>query len=93
VIDLGKPGKSMSKDYNSRFTTRNDRQDIFAGIAKSREIKKSAFMGIKSLNKVKDAGDKAEDTGDKAEDTGIKVNDTRDKVEDTGDKVEDKPDS
>lgn len=36
---MGKPGKPMAKDANSKFTTRNNKQDIFSRFAKSSKAK------------------------------------------------------
>jgi hypothetical protein len=34
-----KPGKSMAKNANSKFTTRNNKQDIFSSFTKSPSLK------------------------------------------------------
>ena len=36
---MSRPGKPMAKNSNSKFTTRNDKQDIFSGIAKFSKAK------------------------------------------------------
>ena len=36
---MGRPGKPIAKNSNSKFTTRNNKQDIFAGISKSSKAK------------------------------------------------------
>jgi len=36
---MGRPGKPIAKNSNSKFTTRNNKQDIFSGIAKSSKAK------------------------------------------------------
>lgn len=36
---MGRPGKPMAKNSNSKFTTRNNKQDIFSRIAKSSKTK------------------------------------------------------
>ncbi len=39
---MGKPGKPMAKNSNSKFTTRNNKQDIFSGIARASKAKTEA---------------------------------------------------
>ena len=36
---MGKPGKPIAKNSNSKFTTRNNKQDIFSGIARASKAK------------------------------------------------------
>lgn len=36
---MGRPGKPMAKNSNSKFTTRNNKQDIFSKLAKSPRLK------------------------------------------------------
>jgi hypothetical protein len=36
---MGKPSKPMSKNANSKYTTRNNKQDIFSGMQKFAERK------------------------------------------------------
>lgn len=36
---MGRPSKPMAKNSNSKFTTRNNKQDIFSRIAKSSKPK------------------------------------------------------
>lgn len=36
---MGRPSKPMAKNFNSKFTTRNNKQEIFAKIAKSSKPK------------------------------------------------------
>lgn len=36
---MGRPSKPMAKDSNSKFTTRNNKQEIFSRIAKSSKPK------------------------------------------------------
>ncbi|HEX9062912.1 MAG TPA: hypothetical protein VF941_22295, partial [Clostridia bacterium] len=39
VLSMGRPSKPMAKDSNSKFTTRNNKQEIFSRIAKSSKPK------------------------------------------------------
>lgn len=36
---MGRPSKPMAKDSNSRFTTRNNKQEIFSRMAKISKLK------------------------------------------------------
>ncbi|MCX7749045.1 MAG: hypothetical protein N2645_19470 [Clostridia bacterium] len=36
---MSKPGKPMAKNSNSKFTTRNNKQEIFSKIAKASKLK------------------------------------------------------
>ncbi|GEM_PF-4434662 len=36
---MGKPSKPMSKNSNSKFTTRNSKKDIFSSFAKSSKLR------------------------------------------------------
>lgn len=36
---MGRPSKPMAKNSNSKFTTRNNKQDIFSRMAKSSKLK------------------------------------------------------
>lgn len=36
---MGRPSKPMPKNANSKFTTRNNKQDIFSGMEKSSQRK------------------------------------------------------
>lgn len=36
---MARPSKPMAKNSNSRFTTRNNKQDIFSGLAKASKQK------------------------------------------------------
>ncbi len=39
VLNLGGPSKPMAKNFNSKFTTRNNKQDIFSKMAKDSKPK------------------------------------------------------
>lgn len=39
---MGRPSKPMAKNSNSKFTTRNNKQDIFSKIAKTSKMKAEA---------------------------------------------------
>lgn len=36
---MGRPSKPMAKNSNSKFTTRNNKQDIFSRMAKTSKVK------------------------------------------------------
>ena len=48
---MGKPGKPIAKNSNSKFTTRNNKQDIFAGIAKSSKAKMETDKRMMNVSK------------------------------------------
>lgn len=54
---VGKPSKPMSKNANSKFTTRNNKQDIFAGMQKSAQRK--AELSKRPTQDSKTGGDNA----------------------------------
>jgi hypothetical protein len=39
VLNMGGPSKPMAKNSNSKFTTRNSKQDIFSKMAKSAKLR------------------------------------------------------
>lgn len=39
VFDMGRPSKPMAKNSNSKFTTRNNKQDIFSKMGKQTKTK------------------------------------------------------
>ena len=45
---MSRPGKPMAKNSNSKFTTRNNKQDIFSKLTKASELK--ADIKIQSTN-------------------------------------------
>lgn len=52
---MARPSKPMAKNSNSRFTTRNNKQDIFSKIAKSskpkaEEDKQTRDAGVSSID-------------------------------------------
>ena len=50
---MGRPSKPMAKNANSKFTTRNNKQEIFskmASAAKARNEKKMQSMDISNEN-------------------------------------------
>ena len=51
---MGRPGKPMAKDSNNKFTTRNNKQDIFSGIAKSSKAKNESYKLTINVNKTDD---------------------------------------
>ncbi len=52
---MGKPSKPMAKNSNSKFTTRNNKQDIFSRIAKSSKTK--AELDKRNIDDNKPAAD------------------------------------
>ena len=53
---MSRPSKPMAKNTNSKFTTRNDMQDIFSKMAKSSKPKMEA--GKRALDDCKNGEDK-----------------------------------
>lgn len=51
VLNMGVPSKPMAKNSNSKFTTRNSKQDIFSRIAKSSESKAEPANRTKDVSK------------------------------------------
>jgi hypothetical protein len=39
VLNMGGPSKPMAKNFNSKFTTRNNKQDIFSKMVKDSKPK------------------------------------------------------
>lgn len=48
---MSRPGKPMAKNSNSRFTTRNNKQDIFSKIAKTSKPKNQIKRQATDANK------------------------------------------
>ncbi|TYQ14632.1 UNVERIFIED_CONTAM: hypothetical protein Cloal_0985 [Acetivibrio alkalicellulosi] len=53
---MGIPSKPMAKNNNSKFTTRNSKQDIFSRIAKSSEPKAGSAKRTKDVGKRESEG-------------------------------------
>ena len=48
---MSRPGKPMAKNSNSRFTTRNNKQEIFSKIAKASKPKNEIKMQTSDVSK------------------------------------------
>lgn len=48
---MGRPSKPMAKNSNSRFTTRNNKQEIFSRISKTSKPKEEVKIKTDEINK------------------------------------------
>ena len=48
---MARPSKPMAKNNNSKFTTRNNKQDIFSKIAKAAKPKAKIEVPVADVNK------------------------------------------
>lgn len=49
---MGRPSKTIGKNTNDRFTTRNNKQDIFSRITKSSKLKEESVKETKINSKI-----------------------------------------
>lgn len=50
---MGRPSKPMAKNSNSKFTTRNNKQDIFSKMAKASKQKAKSDKPVDESDKLK----------------------------------------
>jgi hypothetical protein len=53
---MGRPSKPMAKNQNSKFTTRNNKQDIFSKLSKGPKLKTQSNKG--NTDDIQPEGDK-----------------------------------